>query len=139
MAHLRSVKLPEREPDAAAELEALIRITNLRLRTYIGFNEEELQKQQDVVINCEIAYRAGTACISDDEDQALNYKVIIKQVINLVENGRFRLLEKLTAEILALILATPGVAQATVTVDKPYALRFADSVSITLKGRGHHP
>jgi D-erythro-7,8-dihydroneopterin triphosphate epimerase len=33
---------------------ATINIHNLRLRTYIGFNPEELEKQQDVVINLEI-------------------------------------------------------------------------------------
>jgi dihydroneopterin aldolase len=40
---------------------ATIRITNLRLRTYIGFNEEERAKQQDVVINIEIMHRVQPA------------------------------------------------------------------------------
>ncbi|MGL5399360.1 MAG: dihydroneopterin aldolase, partial [Plesiomonas shigelloides] len=41
--------------------DAVIRIKNLRLRTYIGFNEEEMKNTQDVVINVEIHYPASQA------------------------------------------------------------------------------
>lgn len=44
---------------------AIITITNLRLRTYIGFNEEEKTKQQDIVINAEIHYPANNLCLSE--------------------------------------------------------------------------
>jgi len=114
---------------------AIIRITNLRLRTYIGFNPEEQEKRQDVVVNIEIHYPAENATQTDEVDDALNYKTISKAVISLVENGRFLLLEKLVAEILALCSDHPWVTFASVTVDKPHALRFADSVSLTLEHR----
>ena len=42
------------------------------------------------------------------------------------------LLERLTQEILDLVMAHPSVQYAEVEVDKPHALRFAESVSITL-------
>jgi D-erythro-7,8-dihydroneopterin triphosphate epimerase len=114
---------------------ALITITNLRLRTYIGFNQEELSKQQDVVINAEIRYQAGQACEADSEQLALNYKVITKAMIAHVEQGQFRLLEKLCADLLQLVMDEPRVLSASITVDKPHALRFADSVSVTLAGK----
>ncbi|WP_350563247.1 FolB domain-containing protein, partial [Psychrobacter sp. CAL346-MNA-CIBAN-0220] len=63
---------------------AIINVTNLRLRTFIGFNQEEREKKQDVVINLEIHYPAHDACKTDEVDQALNYKVITKEVITLV-------------------------------------------------------
>jgi D-erythro-7,8-dihydroneopterin triphosphate epimerase len=44
---------------------AIIRITNLRLRTYIGFNPEERSKQQDVVINVEIHHDIKEAALED--------------------------------------------------------------------------
>jgi D-erythro-7,8-dihydroneopterin triphosphate epimerase len=112
--------------------DAIINIRDLRLRTYIGFNPEELSKRQDVVVNAAISYRAGQACESDDELNALNYKPITKQIISLVEQGKFRLLEKLAAELLALVMSNTEVTRAQITVDKPHALRFADSVGITL-------
>ena len=112
--------------------DATISIKNLRLRTFIGFNEEEMQKKQDVVINAVIKYDAIKAAENDNVDLAINYKVITKAVIKLVENNRFLLLEKLTHDILALCADHPWVKWAEVEVDKPHALRFADSVSLSI-------
>lgn len=115
---------------------AIINITNLRLRTFIGFNPEEREKKQDVVLNLEIHYPADFACVAGDEvEHALNYKTITKAVIELVENGHFLLLEKLVADILAVCHQHESVSYAKVRVDKPHALRFADSVSLTLDWR----
>lgn len=115
--------------------EARIDIINLRLRTYIGFNPEELTKQQDIVINAQIYYPASNACESDEEAQALNYKTITKKMIAHVEDGHFKLLEKLTSDLLEIAMEAPIVSHATVQVEKPHALRFADSVSLTLTGK----
>jgi D-erythro-7,8-dihydroneopterin triphosphate epimerase len=112
--------------------EASINICNLRLRTYIGFNPDEKSKQQDIVVNAEIRYRADLAFQSDDEDDALNYKIITKRMIHHIEHGRFHLLEKLTADLLSIATESERVSFAEVKVDKPHALRFADSVSVTL-------
>ncbi len=112
--------------------DAVITITNLRLRTYIGFNPEELSKLQDVVINGELHYQADAPCHSDDEATALNYKTITKRIIQHVEEGRFRLLEKLSEDLLLVMMDNEQVTRAKITVDKPHALRFADSVSVTL-------
>ncbi|MGQ8365601.1 dihydroneopterin triphosphate 2'-epimerase [Glaciecola sp. 1036] len=111
---------------------ATIRIKNLRLRTYIGINDDEIRNQQDVVINVVIHYDAKKATSTDNMKDALNYKVITKAIIRLVEDNRFSLLEKLTADVLAIAAEHPWVTDAEVEVDKPHALRFSDSVSLTL-------
>ena len=111
---------------------AIIKIKNLRLRTYIGIKEEEINNKQDVVINACIHYSATEAANSDNMDNALNYRTITKKIIALVEQQRFSLLEKLTADVLAIASEHPAVKYAEVEIDKPYALRFADSVSLTL-------
>ena len=112
---------------------ATISISNLRLRTFIGFNDEEREKQQDIVINAEIQHCLDPQVVEADQvDAALNYKTITKQIIKLVEDGRFLLLEKLTHEVLAICAEDASVLKATVRIDKPHALRFADSVSVTL-------
>ncbi len=112
---------------------ATIHIQNLRLRTYIGFNPEEMEKQQDIIINIQIRYEITDEVLQDRVEDALNYKTVTKKVIKHVEQGRFLLLEKLVAEILAISCEHPSVMHAQVTVDKPHALRFADSVSLTLE------
>jgi len=114
------------------DYSAIIRITNLRLRTFIGFNPDERAKQQDVVINVEIHHTARTSALRDDVSGALDYKVISKAIIEHVENGRFLLLERLTNDLLEICSRDAAVTRALVTVDKPHALRFADSVSLTL-------
>lgn len=111
---------------------ATINITNLRLRTLIGFNPEERIKKQDVVLNIQITYSVSDAALEDNVEHALNYKTITKRVIRHVEDGQFLLLEKLVADVLELCSDHDSVREARVTIDKPHALRFADSVSLTL-------
>ncbi|GLS84224.1 dihydroneopterin triphosphate 2'-epimerase [Paraferrimonas haliotis] len=117
--------------------KAIIRIKNLRLRTYIGINPDEVKNKQDVVINVVIEYCADNARESDNMDDALNYRTITKKIIPLVEDNRFYLLEKLTADVLAIASEHPWVERASVEIDKPHALRFADSVSLQLSFDKH--
>ena len=112
---------------------AVIRISNLRLRTFIGFNPEERAKQQDVVINVEIHHTVKPGALQDDVSAALDYKLISKAIIRHVEGGQFLLLEKLVNDLLEICTQDPAVQRALITVDKPHALRFADSVSLTLE------
>lgn len=121
--------MPRLEPGMAR-----IRVKDLRLRTYIGIKEEEILNKQDVLINLTILYPAQEAVQGNDIGQALNYRTITKAIIHHVEENRFALLERLTQEILDLVMAHPQVRYAEVEVDKPHALRFAESVSITLTG-----
>ena len=109
-----------------------IRIKDLRLRTFVGFNEEEQRKRQDVVVNIHIDYDALSAARGDEVDEALDYKTITKQVIAHVEDNRFLLLEKLVNDLVELVMAHGAVQHTEVEVDKPHALRFADSVSLTM-------
>jgi D-erythro-7,8-dihydroneopterin triphosphate epimerase len=113
---------------------ALIRVKNLLLRTYIGFNPEEIANKQDVLINIEIeADIPEEVLLSDEPEGIYNYKTITKQVIELVQDNRFKLLEVLTKNILDLIMTDKRVSRARVEVDKPQALRFAESVSFQME------
>ncbi|WP_028240633.1 dihydroneopterin triphosphate 2'-epimerase [Stutzerimonas azotifigens] len=119
--------MPRLEPGMAR-----IRVKDLSLRTYIGIKEEEILNKQDVLINLTILYPAVDAARENHIEHALNYRTITKAIIAHVEENRFALLERLTQEILDLVMQYPAVRYAEVEVDKPHALRFAESVSITL-------
>lgn len=119
--------MPRLEPGMAR-----IRVKDLRLRTYIGIKQEEIDNKQDVLINLTILYPAVDAVQVNDIEHALNYRTITKAIIAHVENNRFALLERLTQELLDLVMEQPAVRYAEVEVDKLHALRFAESVSITL-------
>lgn len=111
---------------------ARIRVKDLRLRTYIGIKEEEVLNKQDVLINLTILYAAHQAVAENAIEWALNYRTITKAIIAHVEGNRFALLERLTQEVLDLVMTHSEVRYAEVEVDKPHALRFAESVSIAL-------
>ncbi len=119
--------MPQLQPGMAR-----IRVKDLSLRTFIGINEDEILNKQDVLINLTILYSAQDAVRDNDIDHALNYRTITKAIIAYVEGNRFALLERMTQELLDLVMANQSVLYAEVEVDKPHALRFAESVSITL-------
>ena len=91
--------MPRLEPAMAR-----IRVKDLRLRTYIGIKEEEILNRQDVLINLTMLYPAAEAVRENDIEQALNYRTITKAIIQHVEDNRFALLERLTQEILDLVM-----------------------------------
>ena len=113
---------------------AKIRVKDLLIRTYIGFNPEELVNKQDVIINLEIEAEIPREAMAADEPiDIFDYKTITKTVISLVQDGRFKLLEVLTQNILDIIMQDHRVKWAKVEVDKPHALRFAKSVSVEME------
>ena len=115
---------------------AKIKVKNLLIRTYIGFNPEELVNKQDVIINMEIEADIPREALEADEPvDIFDYKTITKKVIAHVQDGRFKLLEVLTQSILDLILEDKKVKWARVEVDKPHALRFAESVSLEMESK----
>ena len=111
---------------------ATIRITNLRLRAVIGINDWERDIKQDVVINVTMEFDADRAAKSDNIKDTVDYKAITKKIIKLVEGSQFFLLEALADRILTIAMEDRKVLSAAVRVDKPQALRFADSVSVEL-------
>ncbi len=132
---------PGRGVAVALGREAIINVRNLRLRTFVGFNPEERHKKQDVIVNIEVGYLLSSGVVEDRVEDALDYEPMTKKVIEHVENGRFLLLERLAAEVLQICSGSRNVNRARVSVEKPHALRFADSVSMTLEyhaGDAHH-
>lgn len=109
---------------------AAIRIINLKLKAIIGVNDWERHTKQKIIINIKIDFNAAKAGRSDNIKDTLDYKALTKKIIKAVESSHFFLLEKLAQTILNLVLESPLVKEAYVRVDKPLALRFADSVSV---------
>ena len=110
-----------------------ITIRDLHLRTIIGINEEERRNRQDVLINILMDVDMRRAGASDDIDDAVNYRTITKRIIQMVENSRFYLVERMAAEIAAICLDDTRVERVRVTVEKPGALRFARCVGVTIE------
>ena len=65
-----------------AQPAAIIRIKNLRLRTFIGIKEEEINNRQDIVINVTIHY-PPIKRTSEDINDALNYRTVTKTLFSM--------------------------------------------------------
>ncbi len=114
------------------EARDTIFVRDLSLRCIIGINADERRERQDVVINIAMRCDLRKASETDDINDAVDYKVIKKKVIRVVENSSFFLIEKLAGEIADVCLSDPRVEEVKVTVDKPGALRFTRSVAVQL-------
>jgi FolB domain-containing protein len=109
-----------------------ILIKNLLLRGILGIKPDEREKLQDILINLELVADLKVAGLSDAIDDALNYRSVTKDVIALVEDSAFHTVEKLATEIARLAILRHGAAAVTVMVEKPGALRFAESVGVEI-------
>jgi D-erythro-7,8-dihydroneopterin triphosphate epimerase len=107
-------------------------IRDLSLRCIIGINDDERREKQDVLINIRLLADLARSAATDDIADTVNYKGIKKRVIALVEQSEYFLIERLADAIARCCLADPGVQAATVTIDKPGALRFARSVAVEI-------
>ncbi len=109
-----------------------ILIRDLRLRGIIGINDWEREKRQDILVNLTLWGDFREAGASDAIEETLNYRTITKEVIEHVENSSYFLVEKLATE-LARICVEHGAERVAVRIEKPGALRFADSVGIEIE------
>jgi len=111
----------------------IIRIENLRLRCFIGFNAHELKDKQDVVITMELYSDIRKGGEGDNPDDILNYKTVNKAVIAHVEASRYKTLEALATNIAKVAIVECSVPHIQVTVEKPNALRFTDNVMVIIE------
>jgi FolB domain-containing protein len=105
-----------------------ILIKDLLLRCIIGTNDSERKEKQDVLINIELSLDLSEAARKDDLAETVNYKEITKEIIQMVENSRFYLVETLAERLAQVCLKHPKIRGVRVSVEKPAALRFARSV-----------
>jgi len=108
----------------------IIRIKNLHLRTLVGINEWERREFQEVLVNVEMELDGKKAAATDSIEDTVDYKKVTKRVIAGVEKAKFGLIDALAHHVLDLVMQEEKVVRARVEVDKPHALRFADSVSV---------
>lgn len=110
----------------------LIEVGALRLRCRIGCSDEERREDSDVVIDLTLATDARPAGESDELAHAWNYRTPVKAVVALVDGLEIRTVEALATRIARILVVEYGCPWARVKVLKPGALRFADTVGITI-------
>ena len=108
-------------------------IKDLLVRGIVGINPDERTKAQDIVVNVTMLADTAPAATSDDIEDAVNYRTIAKAIISHIEGGEPMLVERLAQELADICLTSDSrIETATVRVEKPGALRFAESVGIEI-------
>jgi D-erythro-7,8-dihydroneopterin triphosphate epimerase len=106
-------------------------IKNLLVRAIVGVNPDERTNLQDILINISMWADFGAAAASDAIEDAVNYRTVTKAVIAHVEQSKPMLVERLAHEIAGVCLDTDKrIQEVEVGVEKPGALRFAESVGV---------
>jgi len=108
-------------------------VKDLLVRGVVGINDWERQHRQDILINLAVYVDASPAARSDDVADSLNYRSLTKAIIAFVEASSFHLVEALADGIAALCLRDFGADRVRVRVEKPGALRFAESVGVEIE------
>ncbi len=107
-------------------------IRDLLVRCIVGVDEQERGEKQDIVVHLTLDVDLRRAGRTDALEDTLDYKALKKQVLRVVENSRFRLIEALAQSIADECLKHRRVERVRVVVEKPGALRFARTVGVEI-------
>lgn len=108
-------------------------IKNLVARGIIGINDWEREKPQEILINLVIFTDIQQAATTDDISHSVNYRTIAKKAQQHAETAARLSVEALAEDIARLCLAEPNAMKVRVRVEKPGAVRFADSVGVEIE------
>lgn len=108
-------------------------IKNLAARGIIGINDWEREKKQEIRINLILEADTRPAGESDAIKDCVNYRTVAKKVQAHAESAARFTVEALATDIARLCLTEPGVQKVTVRVEKPGAVRFAESVGVEIE------
>ncbi len=108
-------------------------IKDLLLRGIIGVNDWEREKPQDILVNIEIETDLSKAGKSDHIEDSISYRTVAKNILAHVGKAKRFTVEALAEDIAAICLQEAGAQLARVRVEKPGAVRFANSVGVQIE------
>ena len=110
-----------------------IQIKNLLVRGILGVNDWERTNKQDILINIVMFTDVRGAGASDELDESVNYRTAAKALVSHVESAKRFTVEALATDLARLCLELTGVERVRVRVEKPGAVRFAESVGVEIE------
>lgn len=108
-------------------------IKNLKARGIIGVNDWEREKPQEILINIVLFGDLGPPGTTDDVQDSINYRTVAKNAQRLAETCERLTVEALAADIAEKCLQFDKVERVSVRVEKPGAVRFAESVGVEIE------
>jgi FolB domain-containing protein len=108
-------------------------IKNLLARGIIGVRDWERKRAQDILINITLYTDTRRAAESDDINDCADYSQVTKKVLAHAESADRFTVEALANDLAGLCLRENNVQKVVVRVEKPTAVRFAESVGVEVE------
>lgn len=108
-------------------------VKNLLVRGVIGINDWERHTAQDILINITVFTDTHRVGETDKLEDSVNYKALAKKAQAHAETRARFTVEALANDIAKLCLEEKGVQKIIVRVEKPGAVRFAESVGVEVE------
>jgi FolB domain-containing protein len=108
-------------------------IKNLLARGIIGVNDWERKRAQNILINITLFTDTHRAAETDNLNDCVNYSTMSKKVLAHAESVNRLTVEALANDLAKLCLEEKGVEKVVVRVEKPGAVRFAESVGVEIE------
>jgi FolB domain-containing protein len=108
-------------------------IKNLLARGIIGVHDWERKRAQNILINITLFTDTRRAAETDNLNDCVNYSTMSKKVLAHAESVNRLTVEALANDLAKLCLEEKGVEKVVVRVEKPGAVRFAESVGVEIE------
>lgn len=107
-----------------------LHIKNLRFPAIIGIHDWEKARERQFIMQITLQYDASEAAATDDFKYALDYTKVEKTILSYIASQPWNLIETLvhcTAQ--KLLNDFTQIQEIEVSVEKPQAMNFAESVT----------
>jgi FolB domain-containing protein len=108
-------------------------IKNLLARGIIGVHDWERSRPQNIMINITMFTDIRRAAQTDSLDDCINYSTMSKKLLAHAEAVNRLTVEALANDLAGICLEESGVQKVIVSVEKPGAVRFAESVGVEIE------
>lgn len=111
-----------------------LHLTAIRAYGYVGVLPEEQALGQWYEVNLTLGLDLSQAGETDRLEDTYDYRTVVKEIQELIQTARFKLIEKLATEIAQLVLTSGNLEQVRVRVTKltPPIPNFTGSVSVEM-------
>lgn len=107
-------------------------IRDLSVRGVIGIHDWERQVRQEILINLVLFGNLRKAGESDQIEDCINYQAVAEKIQAYAESAQRYTVEALATDLASICLQEPNVQKVRVRVEKPGAVRFAQSVGVEI-------
>jgi len=108
-------------------------IKNLLARGIIGVHDWERSRPQNILINITMFADTRRAAQTDSLKDCIDYSTMSKKLLAHAESVNRLTVEALANDLAAVCLEEQGVQKVIIRVEKPGAVRFAESVGVEIE------